>query len=257
MSESKKPITRTRQEVKNIDIDETKYVKKEDQYAYGINTFTTENDNLTAMEIVSKDKGTTANVKFFNSIFSPTIKTNYQTSYYNYINYSDKSYLLLRTDLCRLQYVANNNLTWSFEIYKTTIDNVSVFAKMFKINTYLYFAYDVTGQFMNPYDIVMSQNTFDKLIHSYQHTLTISKGNEFEGLVIKFRTKPLKYNIASITTPQLFINNINYIKDVVGFILKDGVVTPYVFTYKDDTLYLNGSEIDVNSLTITDDVVTL
>ena len=259
MSESKKPITRTRQEVKNIDIDSSKYVKKEDQYAYGINTFTTENDNLTAMEIVSKDKETTANVKIFNSIFSPTTKTNYQTSTYNYINYSETSYLFFRSDSFTLSYVTSSRTVWTIKLFSSTFDNVSTFGSMLNnFNQTLYFAYDFTGQFMNPHDIVVSQNTFNKLLHSYQHTLNISKGNEFEGLIIKFTEKPTNVKSpTTINTPQLFIKNINYIKDVVGFILKDGIVTPYVFTYKDDTLYLNGTEIDVNSLTITDEVVTL
>ena len=256
MSESKKPITRTRQEVKNIDIDSSKYIKKEDQYAYGINTFTTENDNLTAMEIVSKDKGTTANVKVPSSPFSTEINPNISTYYSLYLNYGKNSY---------------------FQLYNCSTPNFSIGVNYtgsayiqgfygIKFNGYNYFTFQMNSYFVYlPFtkkifdnDYILTTYAFDKYIKYYQHTLNISKGNEFEGLIIKFNEKPTNVTTpTSITTPQLFINNIKYIKDVVGFILKEGSVTPYVFTYKDDTLYLNGTEIDVNSLTITDDVVTL
>lgn len=256
MSESKKPITRTRQEVKNIDIDESKYIKKEDQYAYGINTFTTENDNLTAMEIVSKDKGTTANVKVPSSPFSNEINSNISTYNSLYLNYGQNSYF----QLCDCS-------TPNFSIgvnYKGSSYMNGYYGINF--NPYDYFAFQMRSLYVYlPFtktlydkDYILTRYAFDKYIKFYQHTLNISKGNEFEGLIIKFTEKPT--NVTSpttINTPQLFIDNINYIKDVVGFILKDGVITPYVFTYKDDTLYLNGTEIDINSLTITDEVVTL
>lgn len=256
MSESKKPITRTRQEVKNIDIDESKYIKKEDQYAYGINTFTTENDNLTAMEIVSKDKGTTANVKVPSSPFSNEINSNISTYDSLYLNYGKIGYFQLY-----------NCSTPNFSIgvnYKGSVYMQGYYGINF--NGYNYFTFQMSSLYVKlpftktfyDYDYILTRYAFDKYIKFYQHTLNISKGNEFEGLIIKFTEKPTNVTTpTTINTPQLFIDNINYIKDVVGFILKDGIVTPYVFTYKDDTLYLNGTEIDVNSLTITDEVVTL
>ena len=268
MSESKKPITRTRQEVKNIDIDETKYVKKEDQYAYGINTFTTENDYLSSLEIKSKDNKTNTNVKLlsiddvalipgsYNSSYPTIDKAFMNLGYYRLIidSFNGSDCIITRYD----SKTSDSYIRFKYNFIQPIFEQFGITGKF--NSEYMYFpeikrTYSSSGNYTFIY--ILSDSNYDTYIKSYQHTLNISKGNEFEGLIIKFTEKPTPLSPTSITTSQLFIDNIKYIKDVIGFILKNGVVTPYVFTYKDDTLYLNGSEIDVNSLTITDDVVTL
>ncbi len=251
----KKPITRTRQEVKNIDVDTSKFVTKEDQYAYGINSFTTENDSLTSLELKAKDGElvkTSINSYWKRNIPStsdPTIDKLYIKSYsgkhYNYIQNTNTKFII---HACPTD---NNEYT------SLTIGSRGLMLLYGYGNTFLIGGESEFGWRQGEHYCLFDKN-FNKRIFQYQHTLTISKGNEFEGLVIKYTTRPTNETTSTaITTPELFIKYIQYIKDVVGYRLENGSVIPSVFTYEDSTLKLNGEEIDVNSLTITDSVVKL
>lgn len=255
MSNKNIPITRTRQEVKNIDSGGGggDYVTKEDQYAYGINTFTTENGYLKDVEIVSKDKTTTEKANIPSALWTTDYEINSVPSNNLYHKMYDNIYIKFTNTWGDIDLFCYNRYTNSH------FSGISL-TRFINRQSYISSQYDVKIYFpknMNNSQQLLSDYNYNEYINSYSHTLTISKGNEFEGLVIKYVEKPTKLTSTAITTPDLFITNINYIKDVVGFILKDGVVTPYVFTYKDSVLYLNGTEIDVNSLTITDEVVKL
>ena len=239
----------------------------DDTGAYSINSFTTENDFLSSLEIKSKNDSV-VNTKLLSMNYVTFVPSDLSDN----APKVRKAYMKLGDGSLTIDSINGSNCI--IKRYPSTLDKyielrfemdqilIEQFGNTGAFNTeYLYFPKMMRNSTSSKFytDIyILSDSNYDEYIKTYQHTLTISNGNEFEGLIIKFTEKPTSTSTpTSITTSELFISNINYIKDVVGYRISNGSVIPCVFTYENDVLKLNGTEIDASSLTITDNVVAL
>lgn len=241
-----KPITRTRQEVRNIKIDSG--ITKDEV------TSMIDDNNINYVLPIEDELNTKIddinNIISLNNDFKENLSTN--TIYLNtpfseykiYVSYNSSNF----PSLC----IPSKNM---YDAISFDDGYIKYFSETFGgffigIEKGLFNITAITRG--NPILKYNKNNVFYES-NVYSHLITLSDSTNTD---VKFKI-PSTTTTTQINTYDLLVNYINQIKDIVGWNLTDGIVTPFVLTYEDSTLKLNGATLDSTNLTITDEVTQL